>query len=144
MMTVHPGPALIAALLIHSIAMPASGNPLSQHLWSHRPLLIFAAGEGDPALRDMKRALAQRRCDVAERDMVIVEILAEGPDSDDAEALRRRFDVAEDDFHVVLVGKDGGEKLRAGAPPALDDLFALIDGMPMRRREMRESGAGCE
>lgn len=142
-MTARPGPPLIALLLMYSIAMPASANPLSQYLWSNRPLLIFAAGEGDPALRHMRRALAQRRRDVADRDMVIVEILAEGPDSADAETLRRRFDVAEEDFRVVLVGKDGGEKLRTGTPPALDEVFALIDGMPMRRREIRERGAGC-
>jgi len=26
----------------------------------------------------------------------------------------------------------------------LETVFELIDGMPMRRREMRDSGAGCD
>ena len=41
-------------------------------------------------------------------------------------------------FSVVLIGKDGGEKLRRPTPLAPDELFALVDAMPMRRAEMRE------
>ncbi len=39
-------------------------------------------------------------------------------------------------FEVVLIGRDGGEKLRANAPVPPAELFALIDTMPMRRAEM--------
>lgn len=41
-------------------------------------------------------------------------------------------------FSLVLIGKDGTEKLRRTTllPPA--ELFALVDAMPMRRAEMRE------
>lgn len=38
-------------------------------------------------------------------------------------------------LEVVLIGKDGSEKLRA-ASLDLDSIFARIDAMPMRRREM--------
>ena len=41
-------------------------------------------------------------------------------------------------FTVVLVGKDGTAKLREKRAVSSDDLFALIDAMPMRQREMRE------
>ena len=40
-------------------------------------------------------------------------------------------------FTVVLIGKDGGEKFRAGKPTQAEEFFALIDAMPMRRAEMR-------
>jgi len=39
---------------------------------------------------------------------------------------------------VVLVGKDGGEKLRRGAAVDIDEIFSVIDAMPMRQREMEE------
>ena len=42
-------------------------------------------------------------------------------------------------FEILLVGKDGGVKLRSPAPVSTRDLFALIDAMPMRQREMREN-----
>lgn len=44
-------------------------------------------------------------------------------------------------FSLRLVGKDGGEKLRSLQPVSAASLFALVDAMPMRRREMRERGA---
>ena len=44
---------------------------------------------------------------------------------------------------MVLVGKDGGAKLRTAEVPDLDALFDLIDGMPMRIAEMRRRGTPC-
>ncbi len=39
-------------------------------------------------------------------------------------------------FEVVLIGRDGGEKLRSAAPVPPAELFARIDTMPMWRAEM--------
>lgn len=39
----------------------------------------------------------------------------------------------------VLIGKDGGIKAKHPYPLNLEDLFNLIDGMPMRRTEMKSS-----
>jgi len=41
--------------------------------------------------------------------------------------LRDAFNVAEDDFCMIYVGKDGLEKLRWEEPVAVDRLFRLID-----------------
>jgi len=41
-------------------------------------------------------------------------------------------------FASILVGKDGGVKLRSNAPVSAERLSNVIDAMPMRRREMRE------
>ena len=38
------------------------------------------------------------------------------------------------------VGKDGTEKERWSEPAPMDEVFRLIDSMPMRQREMREKG----
>ncbi len=37
----------------------------------------------------------------------------------------------------ILIGKDGGEKARQTGTLDLDKWFVLIDGMPMRRREIQ-------
>ena len=47
-------------------------------------------------------------------------------------------------FSILLIGKDGGEKLRSHEIPDLDTLFALIDGMPMRPREMSANFSDCD
>jgi hypothetical protein len=43
-----------------------------------------------------------------------------------------------DEFEIILIGKDGGVKLRSKTPISLEELFSLIDAMPMRRQEMRD------
>jgi len=40
-------------------------------------------------------------------------------------------------FEIILIGLDGTVKLRQDEYLALNDLYALIDGMPMRRAELR-------
>ncbi|MEI6254398.1 MAG: DUF4174 domain-containing protein [Mycobacteriaceae bacterium] len=44
---------------------------------------------------------------------------------------------------MVLIGKDGGEKLRANDVPDLQAIYAVIDGMPMRGREMSANPGRC-
>lgn len=144
--------ALLSVLMLtaSTTVMPVTANPLPKYQWSQRPLLFFAATENDDELQRLRRALSGRHCDVAERDMVIVEALGEERAADGAPVenataseLRRRFKVEDDAFTVILVGKDGGEKLRSRDVPDLDAVFSLIDGMPMRRREMQEQEGAC-
>jgi hypothetical protein len=39
---------------------------------------------------------------------------------------------------VLLVGKDGTVKLSKNTIVAMDDIYALIDKMPMRQHEIRQ------
>jgi hypothetical protein len=48
--------------------------------------------------------------------------------------VQTRFNAPE--FSVVLIGKDGGEKLRRNSLLSTRELFAIVDAMPMRRAEM--------
>ncbi|MEM1003311.1 MAG: DUF4174 domain-containing protein [Bacteroidota bacterium] len=41
-------------------------------------------------------------------------------------------------FKVALFGLDGGIKLNKPVPISKSDLFAIIDGMPMRKAEIRQ------
>ena len=52
--------------------------------------------------------------------------------------LREKFSIKSSIFTVLLIGKDGGLKLRREGGVELDEIFSLIDTMPMRQREMRE------
>ena len=76
----------------------------------------------------------------------IFEILDSGPssiitnylDPQTAQSLRDKFDIARSENTVILIGKDGGIKLNRQDQTRLEDLFALIDAMPMRQEEMRQ------
>lgn len=99
--------------------------------WDRRPILVFAAA-GDPRLAEQVTRFEAHGAALAERDtLVIVDTLG-------ASALRERF--APEGFTVILVGKDGGEKFRAGRVVDPEEINARIDRMPMRRREMLTDG----
>jgi len=59
-----------------------------------------------------------------------------------ADSLRERFSVKPGDFVVVLIGKDGGEKLPTEPNVNLGNTFGLIDSMPMGQQEMRGKRGG--
>lgn len=110
-----------------------------------RPLLIFAPSAQDLRLLDQKGVLAANQRAAAERDLVAVAVPAKGEVTvgktlapEEAAEARRRFHVKAGEFAVVLVGKDGGEKLKSAKPLPFKRLADLIDGMPMRQQEMRQ------
>lgn len=133
--------------------MPARAGAaeLSDYLWQHRPLLVFAPTEGDPRLVETVRRVEASQCDFADRDMVLGRIVADGTstldgqviDTDQARRLSAEFGIGADSFSAVLIGKDGGEKLRVNGVPDLAAIYAVIDGMPMRSREMGADPDGC-
>jgi hypothetical protein len=104
---------------------------LAAYRWSHRPVLIFAAGAGDPDYLAQTGRLDAAQAGLAERDIVVLSDTR--PEA--GGALRRLFGI--EGFEVLLVGKDGGVKLRRDTPLSAETLFATIDRMPMRRREMQ-------
>lgn len=124
---------------------------LGDYLWKQRPLLIFAPSDNDPRLTETRRRIEATRCDFIDRDMVLGIVVTEGistldgqpVDTDESARLARKYGVGADAFTVLLIGKDGGEKLRATDVPELQWIYDLIDGMPMRRSEMSADGRQC-
>lgn len=117
---------------------------LDRFRWENRLVLSFV--ETDTA-KITVRQRNEREADPGawkERDLLLIEIAAEAvrvdgrPSKDlSAAALRARFDVPEGTFRAILIGKDGGAKLRSGSPIGNRTLFETIDAMPMRQNEMR-------
>jgi hypothetical protein len=116
---------LTAMALMTPADLPADG--LQALRWQARPILVFT--EPDDPRRAAQLALFEANAaDLAERRNVV--IVDDAPDS----ALRTRF--TPQGFTVILVGLDGGEKFRATEVVDPETLDALIDRMPMRRREI--------
>ncbi len=137
-----------SAVLMPARAMAAE---LSDYLWERRPLLVFAPTDSDPRLAETMRRIEATWCEFVDRDMVLGRIVAEGAstldgqvvDAKQAQRLSSQFGIGADSFSVVLIGKDGGEKLRVNDVPDLQAVYAVIDGMPMRGREMGADPGRC-
>ena len=129
----------------------AMAAELSDYRWESRPLLLFAPTDSDPRLVETMRRIEASRCDFVDRDIVLGRIVTEGTstldghvvDPTQAQRLVSEFGIGADSFSVVLIGKDGGEKLRVAGIPDLQAIYAVIDGMPMRARETSANPSRC-
>lgn len=123
----------------------AEAGPLASFQWQNRVLLIFGSSEKEVA--EQEERFHNQESQVDERDLVILTIVnnvvSDGGRSGSlptASALRTKFRVDQDaSLTVVLVGKDGGEKLRETELTEPKAVFDLIDSMPMRKDEARDS-----
>ncbi len=118
------------------MAHATEAAPLSAWRWKSRLLLVFAPDDQNPQFSTQREQLAAATAQASERDLVVIEIVGDRADHPvDGAALRAQFHVAPGAFAVVLIGKDGGEKLHQTQPISAESLFGVIDAMPMRRHE---------
>ncbi len=139
---------VMSTVLGSATAMAAE---LSDYRWESRPLLVFAPEASDPRLVETLKRIDATRCDFTGRDMVLGVVVAEGDstldgqavDADESRRLMDQFAIGDNAFSVVLIGKDGGEKFRVNGVPDLRTIYAVVDGMPMRSREMGADPGSC-
>jgi hypothetical protein len=112
---------------------------LSPYQGRKRVVVIFSPGRDDPRLAHQEaevRPLLEAKDD---RDLVLVQIIGDASDPAwvSAADLRGRYHVDRAAFRTLLIGKDGGVKLRSDTVIGGKTLAGVIDAMPMRRDEMR-------
>ena len=123
--------------------MSAGETALDGYRWQNRLLLVFAPDADSALYRRQQEMLLVAERGLNERDMVIICVIRDAVSTKGRPAaavaavdLRDAYGVLPQEFRVVLIGKDGGVKLRQEEPISAADLFALIDSMPMRKQEM--------
>ncbi len=124
----------------------ANSMDLARFEWKNRLLLIFAPDVMHPHYQRIDTEINAQSAEVRDRDLVVFEIFDKDPShmnasplsSADADALRRHFGVSRQMYALILVGKDGGVKLKREDRVPLSEIFELIDSMPMRTEEMRQ------
>ncbi len=132
-------------MLSSHLSVAQAQKELEKYAWKSRVLLVFCPPEKKWLSDQQMNALAQDLPGIADRTIVVFKLAADQGTSPDnrqltaatVENLRRTFRIASDDFGVILLGKDGGEKYRKSAPVTLAELFGVIDAMPMRQSEMK-------
>ena len=130
---------VLAAALLAASSLAADRLLLSSEAdltWKYRVLLLAGDNSGDriAILRAHRKAIEERDLIwfLFKGDEIVTNsVRALSPSL--SESLRTR--VADARGNVVLVGKDGGVKLETDEID-LPTIFARIDAMPMRRREM--------
>ena len=134
---------MIAAL--DSLAMDAN-SMMRDFIWEKRVLLLFTPDDGHAGFQQQNQILSEVKDGMAERDMTTIRAMADGTLTVDntkqsiaATDFYQRYSVRENEFRVILVGKDSTVKLDKKSIVTAAELFELIDAMPMRQYEMLQN-----
>ncbi len=120
------------------VAALAAFPTLAQMKWERRVLIVAAPSGEDAALAEQRRILANWKTKSEARDLTIVEVIDEQVRgaSDSAATIRHKYRLPAG-FTAILIGKDGGEKMRSAKPFPAAVLEQTIDAMPMRQAGQR-------
>ncbi len=119
---------------------------IAQFQWKNRLILIFA-DEGYSTynrqlamLNTSLKALKEREVIVFSFfDEVYIASLGESLPPSISNAYRQYFGIEKEKFTLLLIGKDGGVKLKKDTLTNAQSIVDLIDSMPMRQQEMKKN-----
>ncbi|EON78941.1 hypothetical protein ADIS_0534 [Lunatimonas lonarensis] len=129
-------------LVVFLLVLYADTITLEDLRWKHRVLFVFPPEEQpDSFFWEVSDSLL---VSFSERDLLYFVFEDSVLSNSDytfeplyREFLRKKYVLGSKDLCWVLIGKDGGSKMRReGSLPDWDELFGVIDAMPMRVREM--------
>ncbi|NNF19208.1 MAG: DUF4174 domain-containing protein [Flavobacteriaceae bacterium] len=128
---------LIFALLLSG--MHTQAQHIKDYRWKHR-LLFFSVSDDVPVTDSAAASLYNSETDgIEERDLLVFYIKEQQVYDSNGE--KYELEIPEKYYPLpggtILVGKDGGVKLNLETIADPATIFTLIDGMPMRRAEMK-------
>jgi hypothetical protein len=110
---------------------------LESYRWKNRVIVTFSNSESNPERLLIKKHIDELDCGFKNRNLIHIDLIQ---GTDEYESLRKKFSISGSQFKLLLLGKDGELKLKTSSP-SLGDVFAQIDAMPMRQREMQDQSA---
>ena len=131
-----------------SVVFFAKSNPLSIFQWNKRLLVVVTPNADNKKYVKQKKFIENKPLGLRDRDIHVVKIIDKQfwgilKANSSVKDVLKVFDfykLNENIFSILLIGKDGDEKLRSVEPLSMCILFDLIDTMPMRQNEILEKG----
>jgi len=129
-------------IMIFSNFSALYAQTLSQHLWKNRVILILS--EDNVSFERQMLAFKANEKGMNERSLVVYhlkfdeyeQVMPKG-NVQKSTNLFEKYKQANGHFELILIGLDGGIKLRQREFLSCEKLFATIDSMPMRSSELK-------
>ncbi len=135
----------IAILILTNL----NGQDLNEHKWKNRVLIIQTSNELSNGYQNQLIEFINLDQEFKERKLVVYKIIRDKykmtnyqnkkPDNSwktSTKLYNNNLD-EKDSFKVILIGLDGGIKLEQTTILKKEELFRIIDSMPMRMEELR-------
>ncbi|WP_299189849.1 DUF4174 domain-containing protein [uncultured Aquimarina sp.] len=117
---------------------------LNKHQWEDRLILIIADSYKNPKLVKQLKEFKNKSKYLQDRKLIVYQITPTsyqtGIDkntSTKSNAVYKEYNPSNEDFKIILLGLDGGTKLKSNKVLSSAQIFDQIDQMPMRRQELR-------
>lgn len=141
-------PLLLSLALLFITPAMMDAQFLNTYQWKSRLVLLFTPSPDNTLFLQQMSLLAEQSEAFEERDVLFITITPNGehentgrfPDESLARQYYQHFNPPKTQFELIVVGLDSGEKLRVSnrlTSPTV--ILELIDGMPMRRQQMRQA-----
>lgn len=117
----------LSCIFLFAFTLSAQEHSLSEHRWKHRIILIDVTDQSDVYI-EQKNILSSDKEGVDERKLVLC--------SAQEWKLDQKVKGILKEYKTVLIGLDGGVKMRSNKCFTLEELYTEIDKMPMRRWEI--------
>jgi hypothetical protein len=132
----------IFLIMIFSKFSALHAQNLSQHLWKNRVILIVS--EDNAAFERQILAFKANEKGMNERSLIVYhlkfdeyeQVMPKG-NVQKSTNLFEKYKQANVSFELILIGLDGGIKLRQTDFLSCEKLFAIIDTMPMRSADIK-------
>jgi len=128
-----------------------NGQNVDKYKWKNRILIVKTSNENDSKYKEQLKEFNKSISELEERKLILFQIVGDKYKTTDYEMLelnnswedlkiRNNYIIDDtDDFEVVLIGLDGGVKLKKREVLKKEELYNLIDRMPMRLEELRNN-----
>lgn len=117
---------------------------LKEYRWENRVIVIVSGEKDTIEFQEQYKALSVEKKALEDRDLILVLLkeksveFSQGNESQiDKNRLRKELKINPAFSGVILIGKDGGVKMRDKFYVEPQKIFDLIDSMPMRQAEMK-------
>lgn len=132
-------------LAIILISISAMGQNLESYKWENRILLLKDVQYNSSKLQEQLTALQADPETLEDRDLLIFILTDEAVFDPSQRKVNLQSHLIIEEYGLknfqglILLGKDGGTKLKQSFVVSPMDIFNLIDSMPMRRAEIESS-----
>lgn len=133
----------LVLFLLCNYCQSGLAQEIEKHRWKDRLLLIYASSKGSDQLKEQLDILQKNKLELADRKLKVYAFTKKefafnfDKNWQKSTKLYQRYIPEGNDFFVLLIGLDGGIKLSQKNVSEKEELFAIIDGMPMRRNELK-------
>ncbi len=132
-------------VLIYS--MQSYGQEIEKNQWKNRVLIILTNDTKNAEYNKQLREFDRELLNFNERKLIVYRVTPASYSiglkpsvKSISSKLYKNYKKTKSGFEVILIGLDGGTKLRKDSLLTKQELYRLIDSMPMRKNEIKNNG----